>query len=178
MFRRPRRRHVNAGCCFINCLMARRFVALSRGCVLGFWHTGRSTRGSAGTINAQCARAAQQHNLTWACAHRTPMIMLHNAAQTQPSHVGVALHRATAPPAPAPHRTVRRCGTPQRRIATGARAATHGNGPRGGSCFTKGLTGPCGLLSGATVLLGATLGPREAVWGAQKTVNVKRPFLG
>ena len=35
---------------FKNCLMARRFVALSRRCVLWFWHIGRPTRGSAGAI--------------------------------------------------------------------------------------------------------------------------------
>jgi hypothetical protein len=31
--------------------MARGFVALSRRCVFGFWHTGRPARGSAGTID-------------------------------------------------------------------------------------------------------------------------------
>ena len=35
---------------FISCLMARRFMALSRRCVLWFWHIGRPTRGSAGAI--------------------------------------------------------------------------------------------------------------------------------
>ena len=35
---------------FTSCLMARGFMALSRRCVLWFWHRGRPTRGSAGAI--------------------------------------------------------------------------------------------------------------------------------